>query len=164
MLNGEEIDTEEEANPLIEVENHISDDYVSEESIKIEIHQLINKIEDEKTLEEVRNELIDRFGIVTDEMEIYMYEEWFEKLASSLNINRVRQTETLLEIELSEDVSNNIQGDKLFLIAYNINPRFKFNYRMRRIYITLPLINLESHFIYYVVSLLNEIINMVKKM
>lgn len=162
-LNGEEIENEEDlGNPLIEVENHISDEYVSEESIKIEIHQLINKIEDEHTLEEVKAELIDRFGKITDEMEIYMYEEWFEKLATKLNITRVRQTETLLEIQLPEDISNNIQGDKLFLIAYNINPKFKLSYKMKRIHIALSLLNLEKHFIYYLVSLLNEIINIIK--
>ncbi|MCH5166798.1 MAG: transcription-repair coupling factor [Erysipelotrichales bacterium] len=161
-LHGEELETEDNGNPLIEVENHISDEYVSEESIKIEIHQLINKIEDEKSLEEVKEELVDRFGKVTDEMEIYMYEEWFEKLASKLNINRVRQTETLLEIELPEDLSNSIQGDKLFLIAYNINPKFKFSYKMKKIHISLSLLNLEKHFIYYVVSLLNEIISIIK--
>lgn len=160
-LNGEEVLDEENINPLIEVENHISDDYVSEESIKIEIHQLINEIKDQESLEQVRNEILDRFGNISEEMNIYMYEEWFEKLAQKLNIKRIKQTETLLEIELPEDISNKIQGDKLFLIAYSINPKFRLSYRMKRIYISLSLVNLDKHFIYYLVNLLNEIINMV---
>lgn len=160
-LNGEEVLEEENTNPLIEVENHISDEYVSEESIKIEIHQLINEIKDQESLDQVRNEILDRFGNISEEMNIYMYEEWFEKLAQKLNIKRIRQTETLLEVELPEDVSNKIQGDKLFLIAYSINPKFRLSYRMKRIYISLSLVNLDKHFVYYLVNLLNEIINMI---
>lgn len=160
-LNGEEVLEEENVNPLIEVENHISDDYVTEESIKIEIHQLINEIDSQESLEKVRGEILDRFGTISEEMNVYMYEEWFEKLAEQLNIKRIKQTETLLEVELSEEVSNKIQGDKLFLIAYNINPKFRLSYKMKRIYINLSLVNLERHFVYYLVDLLNEIINMV---
>lgn len=160
-LNGEEVLDEEDTNPLIEVENHISDEYVSEESIKIEIHQLINQIKDKDSLENVKAEIMDRFGNISDEMDIYMHEEWFDALAQQLNIVRVKQTDTLLELELPEDVSSKVQGDKLFLVAYNINPKFRLSYRMKKIYISLSLVNLEKHFVYYLVLLLNEIIDMV---
>ena len=162
-LNGEEVEEDVETNPLIEVSNHISDDYVSEESLKIEIHKLINTIEDKESLDRIRNEIEDRFGKIDKSIEIYMYEEWFEKLANELNITRVIQTESLIEIELPEDISSKVQGDKLFLIAYNINPRFRLSYKMKKIYVALPKINLDDHFIYYEVKLLNEIIDMLNK-
>ena len=162
-INGEEIEEDTETNPLIEVSNHISDDYVSDESLKIEIHKLINTIQDKESLDKIRSEIEDRFGKIDKNIEIYMYEEWFEKLANILDITRVKQTESLIEIELPEKISSIIQGDKLFLIAYNINPKFRLSYKMKKIYIALPKINLEEHFIYYEVKLLNEIIEMIKK-
>lgn len=160
-LNGEEVLEEENSNPLIEVANHISDEFVKEESIKIEIHQLINEIKDQTSLEKVKSEILDRFGNITSEMDIYMHEEWFSELANQLNIKRVKQTETLLELELPVDISDKIQGDKLFLIAYNINPKFRLSYRMKKIYVSLSLVNLEKHFVYYLVPLLDEIKNMI---
>ncbi len=160
-LNGEEVLEEENSNPLIEVANHISDEFVKEESIKIEIHQLINEIKDQTSLEKVKSEILDRFGNITSEMDIYMHEEWFSELANQLNIKRVKQTETLLELELPADISDKIQGDKLFLIAYNINPKFRLSYRMRKIYVSLSLVNLEKHFVYSLVPLLDEIKNMI---
>ncbi len=160
-LNGEEVFEEENLNPLIEVANHISDEFVKEESIKIEIHQLINEIKDQTSLEKVKSEILDRFGNITSEMDIYMHEEWFSELANQLNIKRVKQTETLLELELPADISDKIQGDKLFLIAYNINPKFRLSYRMKKIYVSLSLVNLEKHFVYYLVPLLDEIKNMI---
>ena len=160
-LNGEEVLEEENSNPLIEVANHISDEFVKEESIKIEIHQLINEIKDQTSLEKVKSEILDRFGNITSEMDIYMHEEWFSELANQLNIKRVKQTETLLELELPADISDKIQGDKLFLIAYNINPKFRLSYLMRKIYVSLSLVNLEKHFVYSLVPLLDEIKNMI---
>jgi transcription-repair coupling factor (superfamily II helicase) len=162
-LNGEEVieDSDDLSNPLIEVSNHISDDYVSEESIKIEIHKMINEIKDKESLDLIRNQIEDRFGKIDKDMEIYMYEEWFEKLASKLGIKRIERKENLITIELPQDVSDRIDGEKLFLVTYNIHPRYKLKYQNKKIYISLPNINLEKHFFYYEVKLLDEIVHMI---
>ncbi len=162
-LNGEEVieDSDDLSNPLIEVSNHISDDYVSEESIKIEIHKMINEIKDKESLDLIRNQIEDRFGKIDKDMEIYMYEEWFEKLASKLGIKRIERKENLITIELPQNVSDRIDGEKLFLVTYNIHPRYKLKYQNKKIYISLPNINLEKHFIYYEVKLLDEIVHMI---
>ncbi len=160
--NGEEILEEEISNPLIEVSNHIDDAYVSEENLKIEIHKLINSIEDEESLHKVKDEIEDRFGKISEEMEIYMYEEWFEKLADKLHIKQVNHQRNSIEIILPEELSNQISGDKLFLVMMNIHPKYRISYKMKCIHIDLPLLQLEKHFIYYEVRLLQEIVNLVQ--
>ncbi len=156
-------ETEEDKNPLIEVDNHISDEYVKEENLKIEIHQLISGIKDEATLQSVKEEIQDRFGHISDELDIYMHEEWFEHLADELGIKRVLKVNNNIEIILPEEVSNKLSGDKLFLMTYNIHPKFRLSYKMKQIHITLPLLHLEKHFIYYEVKLLDAIHNMLIK-
>lgn len=160
---GEEVSEDEEKNPLIEVDNHISDDYVSEENLKIEIHQLINNIKDEETLQKVKSEIEDRFGHISDELDIYMHEEWFEHLADQLGIKRVMKINNNIEIVLPEGISNQLSGDKLFLMVYNIHPKFRMSYKMKEIHIALPLLHLDKHFIYYEVKLLDTIINMLNR-
>ncbi len=162
-LNGEEVieESEETGNPLIELSNHISDDYVSEESIKIEIHKMINEIKDQESLDMIKHQIEDRFGKIDNNMEIYMYEEWFEKLANKLSIKRVDKRDNIITIELPPEISDRIDGEKLFLVTYNIHPKYRLKYQNKRIYITLPTINLDKHFIYYEVRLLDEIINMI---
>ena len=86
-----------------------------------------------------------------------MYEEWFEKLAKKLNITRVTQDERFVTIELPPELSETIKGDKLFLEAYSITPKFQFKYFNKRIIISLPIKQVEKHFIYYLVELLNKI-------
>lgn len=85
-------DEDDDKSSLLDVDTHIKTDYVTEESVRIEIHKLINTIDNKETLEKVKSELEDRFGKIDEDMLIYMYEEWFEKLANKLEINHVIQT------------------------------------------------------------------------
>lgn len=159
-LRGEIVEEDEEENKsLLSVETHIGDDYVSDEELKIELHQKINTIDSYAKLFELKEEFQDRFGTIFDSLEIYMYEEWFEKIAKKLNITKVKQTQREIMIELPEKISSNIKGDKLFLEAYNINPKFKLKYENKRIQISLFLNGLDKHFVYYVVPLFDKILN-----
>lgn len=156
-LKGEEIKEDDSSTALINVSTHISDDYVKDDEIKIEIHNKINEIDSKESLEQIKNELEDRFGKVDENLIIYMYEEWFEKLANTLNIKRVTQTKSFIELELPEEISNNIKADKLFLESYNINPNLKFKYQNKRIKISLMLKSNDKHFLYTFVPLLELI-------
>ena len=71
----------EEEKPLIEVETHIKDEYVSNESLKIELHKKINEIDTKDKLEEIKKEIEDRFGKIDEELNVYMHTELFEKQA-----------------------------------------------------------------------------------
>jgi len=156
-LKGEEVPKDESPTALVNVSTHISDDYIKDDEIKIEIHTKINEIDSEEKLIAVKEELEDRFGKVNEDIIIYMYEEWFERLANSLNITRVTQTKSFIELELPEELSNNLKADKLFLESYNINPNLKFRYQNKRIKISLMLKKNDKHFLYTFVPLLELI-------
>jgi transcription-repair coupling factor (superfamily II helicase) len=156
---GMEVTDEDTSNKsLLNVTTHISDNYVSDEDIKIEIHQKINEIDSYDKLLEIKNELEDRFGQVTDEMLVYMYEEWFEKIAQKYNIKEVVQTDRLVEVTLPEEVSNNIKGDKLLMEAMSLTKYFNISYKNNKIKITLYIKQLEKHFIFYLVTLLEHVL------
>ncbi len=156
---GMEVEEEDTSNKsLLNVTTHISDNYVSDEDIKIEIHQKINEIDSYDKLLEIKNELEDRFGQVTDDMLVYMYEEWFEKIAQKYNIKEVVQTDRLVEVTLPEEVSNNIKGDKLLMEAMSLTKYFNISYKNNKIKITLYIKQLEKHFIFYLVTLLEHVL------
>ena len=166
-MKGEVVEEDEEESTtnrsLVEVETHISDDYVSDEDIKIEIHKKINEIDGYKKLLEIKHELEDRFGKISKTMEIYMFEEWFEKQAKEIGITTVRQSDREIEIELPKELSSKIEGDKFFIKAYNINPRFRLKYLHEQVIIALTLLNQKEHFLYYVVPLMEEILEEIKE-
>ena len=157
---GEKIieeDTKKNDKPLIEVSTHISDSYISDVELKILIHKKINEVKDETTLNDIRDELSDRFGKISEEMEIYMYEEWFEKIAKSLGINKVVTMKNNIDIELPCEISSKIDGERLFNDAYSISKMFRFLYKDSSIHIILDTIKLEKHFLIYLIELLEKI-------
>ena len=157
---GEKIieeDTKKNDKPLIEVSTHISDSYISDVELKILIHKKINEVRDETTLNDIRDELSDRFGKISEEMEIYMYEEWFEKIAKSLGINKVVTMKNNIDIELPCELSSKIDGERLFNDAYSISKMFRFLYKDSSIHIILDTIKLEKHFLLYLIELLEKI-------
>jgi len=152
---GEYVEEEDEDNTnLIEVSTHIKDDYVSDEDIKIEIHQKINEIDSLEKLNEVKEELEDRFGKIDNDMEIYMYEEWFTNLCKKLNITKINKTDRFVEITIPEEISNTIKGDKLLFETMSITNKFNIKYIHKNIIITLFYKGLDKHYVYYLVKLL----------
>ena len=157
---GEKIieeDTKKNDKPLIEVSTHISDSYISDVELKILIHKKINEVKDETTLNDIRDELSDRFGKISEEMEIYMYEEVFEKIAKSLGIKKVVTMKNNIDIELPCELSSKIDGERLFNDAYSISKMFRFLYKDSSIHIILDTIKLEKHFLIYLIELLEKI-------
>ena len=158
QLHGEkveEIDLSD--NTILNVNTHINDNYVDDEKLKIEIHKKINEINSYETLLKVKEEIEDRFGHIDEDLKIYMYEEWFEKIANSLNITKINQNKEFIEIELPEEISNTIAGDKLLIITNNLSRNFVLSYKFKRIYIKLYLRNLDKHFIYYLIELFTKL-------
>ena len=156
-LNGNYEEEQVENQPLIEVDTSIDDNYVSDEDLKIEIHKKINEINSYEKLMEVKEYLTDRFGRLDQKLIIYMYEEWFESIASKLNIKKVNQNINEIELYFNEELTSKINGDKLFMNVLNISHNFKFKMYAGKLVIVLNLKGLEKHFIYYLIDLLFEV-------
>ena len=154
-LKGEPIKEEEvkDEKPIINVTTHIDDKYTDEADLKIEIHKLISTIDSYDKLLKVKAEFEDRFGRVDNEIEIYMFEEWFEKLAKEIGIEKSIQTKDQIELIFNIDASKNINAEELFLKSYKISKNFKFNYSNLRFHVILEFKGLEKHFIYYLIEL-----------
>ena len=160
-LNNGEISAEEEETdtykPLIEVATHIEDNYVSDEELKIEIHKKINSIDSEEKFNEVKNELEDRFGKLSEDLIVYMYEEWFEKLALKLKISNIHQNKNSIELVFPEEVVKQLDTEEVFMDAFEVTNMFRFKSKGSNLIIILDIIKLEKHPIFYLVELMNKI-------
>lgn len=159
---SEEVPQEEQERPLIDVATHIDDTYVEDTDLKIEIHRKINEIDSYESLQSIRKEIEDRFGKITNSMEIYMYEEWFEKLAKKLEIIQVRQTRNSVEMIFSNHMTHQIDGEKIFEEAFKVSNMFRFAMKNDCLVIILDTIKLEKHYIYYLIKLLERVQKCVK--
>ena len=152
-LKGIEIKEEQvKEQPLISVATSIDNDFVSEDDLKIEIHKKINEINSYETLDIVRKELTDRFGKLSDEIEIYMHEELFENMSKDLEIINVKQTKNSIELYMNKDSIKD--GQKLFMETTKLSRMFRFRTQGSFLVITLDIIKLNKHYIYYLLDLL----------
>lgn len=155
-LKGINIDKDEsDTQPLIEVETTIDDKYAKEEDLKIEIHQKINKINSIDSLEKTKKELEDRFGTLDENIIIYMYEELFEKKIKDISIKKVNQTKNFISITLTQELTKKIDGELLFLDVISLTRKFRFSMKNEELTITLDIVGLDKHFIYYLIDMLD---------
>ncbi len=162
VLEGNEPPTEEnDTTPTLNISTHIKNEYVEDEKIKIEIHKLIRSIKTKVDFQNIKAELEDRFGKIDDSIEIYMLENCVENLLDELDITNIIQMQKRITIVVPEATSNKIDGEKLFMESYSINPKFEFSYKNKEIRISLNTDNLKKNYIYYIYDLLTSIKNQI---
>lgn len=152
-----EPEKEEETPPLISVTTHISDEYVMDDDLKIEIHKRINEIDSFEKLEEVKQELIDRFGKIDDDILLYMHEEWFEKLAKKVHVKKIENTRNSIALYFDIEESKKIDTEQLFMDAFKITTMFRFANKRDQLVIILDTIKLDKHPLYYLIPILSSI-------
>ena len=160
--NTEEVEdvVEEAANEnkaFLNVTTHIDDSYVQEDDLKIEIHKIINSVDSREKFESVKLELEDRFGKISEDVIIYMYEEWFENLAKKLKVSNVHQNKNSIEIVFPGTVVSKFKVDEIFMDAYYVSNMFRFANKGSNLVIILDIIKLDKHPVYYLVELLDKI-------
>ena len=158
-LKGIEVEERQDYTPLINVETAIEDNYIPDNDIKIEIHKKINQIDSYNKLNEVKDELIDRFGKLDESILAYMYEELFEKKANELKVNKIIQTKNFIEVYIPKEITDVIDGSKLFVEISKISRMFRFSMRNKQLIIILDTVKLDKHFIFY----LNDLLDIIKK-
>ena len=149
--------------PLLEVSTTIDDDYVTEEELKIEIHQKINNIKTMEDLNLIKQELEDRFGHLNDEILIYMHEELFENKAKDVGISKIIQTKNSIAIYIPYEITSKVNGDELFLNICSLTRKFRFGMKNKELIITLDTVTLDKHYVYYLLDMLDILKNSIKE-
>ena len=160
-LRGKEIPEEMnepvDEKPFIQVSTHISSKYTNSEELKIEIHKKINTIDSYDKFIKVKNELEDRFGKLDETITIYMLEELFQVLAKKKGVTKVEQGLKQIVVYFSPFVSSKVDGSSLLSRLFKISSNFSVEYINRVLKITLDIKNLDKHFMYYLIKMIEVI-------
>lgn len=152
----EEDDDNDDVSEL-NISTHIKDDYVSDEDIKIEIHKLINSISNKEELTSIKNEIVNRFGKIDDDMDIYMNNEILNYKKKQLDIYKIDVNDRFVEVVLSKELSQKIKGDRFLIETLKLSNKFNISYMNNMINVKLYYKTLEKHYIYYLVDLMEII-------
>ena len=156
-LNGKE-KVEVKEMPLLDAPSSVGDDLAIESDMKLLIHKKINSIDSLESLEKVKQELTDRFGKLDDDVIIYMYSEWFEKLANDI-VDKIKVNRNSVDVIFNKNITNKIDGRELFIEVNKLSRMFRFSMKDNSLVITLDTIKLDKHYIFYLIDL----VKLVKK-
>lgn len=96
---------------------HIDENYISSDKVRIEIHKSINNIINLEQLEDLKQELKDRFGNFDNEITLYMYDKVFKKLCNEIGITKVYNDKNTLRLSVTGNKINDLDGKKLFKVS-----------------------------------------------
>lgn len=97
-VKGEEIEDEIEVEINLSVNAYIPDTYIEEELDKIEMYKKIASIETKEDMEEVKEELIDRFSDIPKSVQTLLYIAYIKSMCKKLKIEKVTQNKNEISL------------------------------------------------------------------
>ncbi len=156
-VNDFEEKIEEKIISTSDISTHIDKTYAEEDEIVIDLHKKIRNINSEEDINKLKKEIRDRFGKIDELLEIYMYQSLFEKHLEKLKLKLFENNNIKISLRINSDLIEKLNMENLFVKASNINQKFKFVYKNKFLLISLIKNNLEKHYLYYLLDLINYI-------
>lgn len=146
----------------LSVSKTIDDSYVSEDYVKILMHQEISKIFSKQQVEQVLQEFNDRYGKVTNQLKIYIYSKYMETLLKKKGVEKYRVLNDTVEFNFDAEHTSKTPYIYFLKTAKAIAPNWKYEYKQQRIYITIKLTENNSmysdnSFIYQIISFMENL-------
>ena len=135
-LQKKSVKNVEKPDPIINlpVEAFINREYISNAGDKIEIYRRLAVVRDEMEIKDLREELTDRFGKITEPVENLLQIALIRLLAKNLGVISINEKELRVEIVFS-DVKN-LSVDGIIDLSRIFRRDFKFNESSQRIFLT----------------------------
>ncbi|WP_373894542.1 transcription-repair coupling factor [Virgibacillus sp. CBA3643] len=103
----------------LDVDAYIPETYIKDEKQKIEIYKQFQAIESSEDIDELKDELIDRFGDYPPEVEHLFSVASLKMYAKRERVESISEKNKKIELLVDENRSQQIDGSKLFELANN---------------------------------------------
>ena len=137
-------------------DRHIPKEYINDDGVRIDIHKKIDAIKSVSDIIVLEEELKDRFGKVSDNIMVYMYEKLMNAYLTKLDSNIIEKTKDYVKIAFSE----NINGTNVFKASMKYNSEVKITYTRGKINIIFYIFKLKENWIIEVSKFLEKLDSM----
>ncbi|MFD1706520.1 transcription-repair coupling factor [Siminovitchia sediminis] len=141
-------DMPEDTAPILEVElnldAYIPDAYISDSQQKIEMYKRFRNLETMEEVEELKEEMIDRFGDYPEQVDYLFTVAEMKVYAKAIKLESVKQSKSEIAIYFSEEGTNEIDGRKVFEITNRHGRIVGLGMEGSRLKITLQTKRLET--------------------
>ena len=123
----------------IQVDAYIPDSYIADGHLKIEMYKKFRGVTALEEVDELKEEMVDRFGDYPIEVE-YLFDIAFLKIhAMAAQVDSIKQHKQEVTVLISENASSEIDGSKVFQLTSQIERRVGLGMEGKRLKITLPI-------------------------
>lgn len=126
---------------------YIPNDYISEESLKIEIYKKIKLINSYQDLLDLQSELIDRFSDIPEPVDNLLNLAYIKSVCLDLGIEKMLETKTKVEFKFSLDASREIDGEHYFMVASQLSRNINFKYIHKQFMIIIDKPRLKENYL-----------------
>ncbi|MFJ5625211.1 transcription-repair coupling factor [Peribacillus loiseleuriae] len=101
----------------VDVDAYIPDTYISDGHLKIEMYKRFRGVSSLEDLDELKEEIVDRFGDYPPEVAYLLLISEIKVYASLASVESIKQLKQEITIFISEQESSKIDGQKVFLLS-----------------------------------------------
>ncbi len=101
----------------LELDAYIPDDYIGDSHQKIEMYKRFRNIGSLEDLEELREEMIDRFGDYPFQVGYLFHVAEMKVYANKAKLESMKQSKSVVTIFMSEEGTNEVDGAKVFNVC-----------------------------------------------
>ena len=96
------------------VNRTISSNYIPSDDVRIAMHKRIDNIDSMESYNDLEAELIDRFGLIPDDMLCYMKEKLMKNIALNMGIEKIENNKDYVTLSFSLETTKRLDGVFLF--------------------------------------------------
>ena len=122
----------------LKISKHIDENYISDDEIRIAMHQEISKVKSREEVNRLITEFNDRYGRVNDELKIYVEGKYLSFLLKTKGIEAYTVKKDVVNLNFDKEKSNKIHYSLIKAASIGV-PEYKFKLQDSRIYIEIPL-------------------------
>lgn len=141
----------------ISVSKHIDTSYVSDDEIRIMMHQEIGKIRSRDQIDMLKVEYTDRYGKLSEQILLYMEERYLEFLLKSHGVEQLKETKEEVYIIFDKEATTKIDFRSAAKVAKEVAPLFYFTLQDYKLKISINPTEYEKSYIYTLTKFLERI-------
>ena len=119
----------------VNVDGYIPSNYVNTDLEKLELYQRLNDVKSLYDLETIKEELADLYGQLPSSVNTLVMKREFDLLMDEPYIEGMKEEKTVVEITLSQKMSEDIDGEKLFALVMSYDRLVSVTYKLKHIII-----------------------------
>lgn len=98
----------------LSIDAYIPSSYIKDERQKIEMYKRIRSLQNQEAYEEVLDDLIDRFGVLPNEVSDLVEVGMIKLLSEKAQVSQIKREQQFLRVRFKEETSKKLAGENIF--------------------------------------------------